>query len=121
MVVFDSTHKTDFENFLYNSCIHDAFLTDIKIFTPSRISVTAVNHTYNQQYHFVFDNVHWCSYSQGDWHGENEQVLSLSLEESIPCQPQISDGIILLFQMFSGSEIYIVCDTVNVEQTVVIA
>lgn len=117
MLQFDKNNVEKFKIWLYNSCIHDAALKCIEYDKSERILiVNAENLVFDVKFNFVFNDVEGIFLINKNKLADSENILSLTIEDikmpkmffnSISYKKNIDENLCLLFQMFSGTEIYV--------------
>lgn len=119
MLQFNCLRRDELKDFLYNSCIHDAQIKNIRYDWQKRSFVLETfNPTLKIPYDikFIFVNPQLVFSTHGDWHGSRVTIQSLTLKEDYLClqnstricDDSLKDSLYLLFQMFSGDELHIV-------------
>ena len=123
---FDKNNTKEFKEFLFNSCVHDAKLSNIEYrYAQDSIKIELINLTFNAKIELTFCNVAIMFTIKGKDYGDREAVLSLTIEEDYlyiqTCLPKHSeymeDSIYLLLQMFSGDELHIISKEVIIDIT----
>lgn len=121
---FDKSKTRELNEFLYNSCIHDAKLESVKYERgESSLKVEAFNPIFNVKIDVTFCDVGIALAIRGTDLGSRETIISLTAEEDFSYlqnyiqkySESIEDSLYLLFQMFSGDELHIVSREVIVE------
>jgi len=121
MQKFDMFHIKELKEFLYNSDTHDAILQNIQYDRDTR--TLYVETFYRKKTFFTFHNVKFILSISGNWIGSCKEINSLTVEEDASyIQPfnqnyniDLSHSLYLIFQMFSGDEIHVICDELYVD------
>ena len=109
---------------LYNSYVHDAKLENIEYdCAEDKITVQMLNPIFNTKMNLTLCNIEMVFSVKGDWHGDRETIHSLTLEKDfsylnnylLKQRKPSQDSLYLLFQMFSGDEIHIICKEVIID------
>ena len=126
MLKFDYKNIEQLKEFMYNSFIHDSKIqkNEYKNVTNS-IEIELFNPIFNVKINLTFLDIEIALAIKGDWSENRETVVSLTVEEDfsylqnyfLKQSKNIEDSIYLLFQMFSGDELHIVCRNIIVEAT----
>lgn len=124
MQKYNKNNANELKEFLYNNYIHDAKLESFKYdWREDTIRIELFNQFYNVKIALTFLNIRIALKIEGDWSGNRETVISLTVEDDFSClqnnysrqSEYTNDSIYLLFQMFSGDELHIVSEEVIVE------
>ncbi len=124
MTIFDKNKIKEIQDFLYNSCVHDAKLENVEYKCgEDTIKIELFNPIFNVKINLTFHNIRVALMIKGKENGSRETIISLTAEEDfsylqnyLPNHSEaIEDSLYLLFQMFSGDELHIVSREVSVE------
>lgn len=111
---------------LYNSCVHDSQLENIRYKCgEDSMKIELFNSIFNVNICLTFHNIGIVFATKGKEYGSRKTIISLTVEEDFSYLQTylqkynecIDDSIYLLFQMFSGDELHIVSKEVIVEIT----
>ena len=121
---FNKNNTKELKEFLYNSYCHDAKLKNVKYnCREDSIKIELFNPIFNVKIDLTFLNIGVALAIKGDWSGNRETIISLTVEEDfsylqnylLKYSEYIGDSLYLLFQMLSGDELHIVSKEVIVE------
>lgn len=122
---FDRSQMGELKDYLYHSDIHDAQIETFRYDREGRIlTVETVNPIHNVRIDMIFKEVKVFLSISGNEFGRRETILSLTVEEDYSCLQNCAqvcgdcfdDSLYLLFQMFSGDELHIICEKVFIEK-----
>ena len=123
---FNKSNIKELKDFLYNSYAHDAKLENVKYKSgEDSIKIELYNPIFEVKSDLTFRNIGIVLAFKGDWIGNRETILSLTVEEDFSyLQTYLTNynecndnSLYLLFQMFSGDELHIVSREITVEIT----
>ena len=121
---FNKGSIQEFKDFLYNSCVHDAKLKHIQYdFGEDSLKMEFFHPDFEMKMELTFYNIETVWTVKGEWPGNRETILSLTVEEDVShlqnyllqFSEDTEDSLYLLFQMFSGDELHVVSKEVAVE------
>ena len=121
---YNKKNTKELEAFLYNSYVHDAKLENVKYnCREDSIEIELFNPISNVKIDLTFLNIGIVLAIKGDWSGNRETIISLTVEEDfsylqnylLKHSEYMEDSLYLLFQMFSGDELHIVSKEVTIE------
>ena len=124
MLKFSKDNIQEIKALLYRSCIHDAKLVSIYYDAKEKtLKIITVNPIFNVGINFIFSGVTIFFATKGHDYGDCNTILSLTVENDfsylpndiLKYQDNIKDVLYLVFQMFSGDELHIVCKEVIIE------
>lgn len=113
-----------FKEFVYQSNIHDSIIKGVDYNREKRIlSINVVNYALDSQIYLKFYGVKSILLLNGDIIGSTDTILSFTVEENYNFlqnendveEKCVDDSICVMFQMFSGDEIYIAFTDVTVD------
>ena len=124
MLIFDKTKTKELKEFLYKSCVHDAVIKTIQYdIEEDQLKIELFNSSFNIKMDFTFCGIENTFSAKSNLFGSRETVNALVVEEFSYLQKYIpnydldnKDSIYLLFEMFSGDQLHIVCKKVIVEK-----
>lgn len=109
---------------VYNSNIHDANIVSLD-FNPTLMCVTIIarNVVFRKEIHFYFPEIKSLFSQKGNWEGCSNQILSLTIEDNFSLNNApismpdggYSSALLFIFELFSGSEIWIISECVDFE------
>ena len=114
----------ELKELLYNSHVHDAKLEKLKYnCEEDSVKIELCNPFFDVRIGLTFFHIEVALAMKGKWPGSRETVLSLTVEEDLSVlrkhlikdNESMEDSLCLLFQMFSGDELYIAAKEVLVE------
>lgn len=123
---FNKNCMKELEEFLYNSCVHDAKIENVGYKRGEDcLKIELFNPIFHTKIDFTFHNIGIALAMKGEWSENRETISSLTAEEDdtylrnyIPKHIEgAEDSLYLLFQMFSGDELHIVSEEVVIEIT----
>ena len=124
MSQFATKNVKDLKDFLCNTCFHDAKLENIKYnYLSDNLTVEAFNPIFDCKLKLDFSGIETVFATKGNWlYGNSEEISSLTVEDDfsyiqkyIPeFNKSVNEFLYLVFQMFSGDEIHIVCKRIYV-------
>ena len=121
---YNKNNIKELKEYLYNSCVHDAELKNIKCdYIEDQIEIELFNPIFDVKILLTFLNIGITFSVKGDWSGNRETINSLTVEDDfsylhnylIKHSENREDSLYMLFQMFSGDELHIVSKEVIVE------
>lgn len=121
---YNKKNTRELEEFLYNSYVHDAKLENVKYdCREDSIKIELFNPISDVKIDLTFLNIGIVLAIKGDWSGNRETIISLTVEEDfsylqnylLKHSEYMEDSLYLLFQMFSGDELHIVSKEVTIE------
>lgn len=124
MRTYNKENKEYIMSYLFNIPIHDSSFKEISYDKENkRIFIILENKYSNNRINIVFTGVKILFSFDSDSWGTNETVSSLTLETDFSIfktligqyQINVDNEIYLMFQMFSGNEIHIICKEVSFE------
>lgn len=128
MTKFDISKVEKLKEFLYHSNSHDAEIMNSKFDIKNGIYyIDLYNPTVKYYMHFIFYDVKiamfFKDYNYGLLMGNNEKIYCLSVEENYSCfnenlnlsDDYYDDTVHLLFEMFSGDALHVVCKEVSID------
>ena len=123
---FSKNNAQELKELLFNSCLHDAELKDIRYnLGEHSVTIRMFNPIYNVKFDLTFSNIEMVFGIKGREFGSSETIVSLTLEEDfsylqtyLPEHSKCMDSsLYLLLQMFSGDELHIASKEVVLEIT----
>ena len=121
---YNKNNIKELKEYLYNSCVHDAELKNIKCdYIEDQIEIELFNPIFDVKILLTFLNIGITFSVKGDWLGNRETISSLTVEDDfsylhnylIKRSENREDSLYMLFQMFSGDELHIVSKEVIIE------
>nr|MBQ8890907.1 hypothetical protein [Clostridia bacterium] len=121
---YSKNNTKELKELLYNSYVHDAKLENVKYdCRQDSIKIELFNPISNVKIDLTFLNIGIALKIKGEWSGNHETILSLTVEEDFSYwqnylfnySEYMENSLYLLFQMFSGDELHIVSKEVIVE------
>ena len=121
---FNKNSINELKELLSGSQVHDAKLQNAKYDSgEERLTIELFNPIFKVKIGLTFDNVEIVFAVKGEWHGNRETIISLTVEDDFSyLQNYLSnysdyqeDFLYLLFQMFSGDELHIVSKEVVID------
>lgn len=121
---YNKSNTEELKEFLYNSCVHDAELKNIKYNCgEDTLKIELFNPISNVKIDLTFLNIGIALAIKGEWHGNRETIISLTVEEDflyvqkhlLKRKNNMENYIYLLFQMFSGDEVHILSKEVIID------
>ena len=122
---FDFSCFHELKEALYHSCIHDARIMDVQYnYVENRLAIETFHEFYNVKTSFVFHGVDILVMKKGDWLGNDDEIIIVTLEDpsdcpycdcNKTCTNEKDKFLYLMFQMFSGDEIHIIAKDVVFE------
>ena len=121
---YNKKNTKELEEFLYNSYVHDAKLENVKYnCRENSIKNELFTSISEVKIDLTFLKLGIALTIKGDWSGNRETILSLTVEEDfsylqnylLKHREYMEDSLYLLFQMFSGDELHIVSKEVIIE------
>ena len=121
---YNKNNIKELKEYLYNSCVHDAELKNIKCdYIEDQIEIELFNPIFDVKILLTFLNIGITFSVKGDWSGNRETINSLTVEDDfsylhnylIKHSENREDSLYMLFQMFSGDELHIVSKEVIIE------
>lgn len=121
---YNKNNTKELKEFLRNSCVHDAKLKNIEYeYGEDKIKIELFNPISDVKIDLTFLNIGIALAMKGEWLGNRETIISLTVEEdlsyiqktSLKEQKNMEDYVYLLFQMFSGDEVHILSKEVIIE------
>jgi len=126
MTSFDKSKVEQIEALLYNSYIHDANLESISYDSESEsLVIEAFNSIFNQKFQVTFRELKVTFSIKGKDFGSSKTINSLSVEKDFSYlhnylqfdEEYEQNTLYILFQMFSGDELHILCKEIIIEIT----
>lgn len=121
---FDKNNRNELKEYLYNSCVHDAILEKVEYgCNDDSVQIELYNPIFRFKINMTFRCMKVALAIKCAEFGCSSTVNSLTMEDDysylytyISTRTEFSEGsFYLLFQMFSGDELHIVCEEVFVE------
>lgn len=122
---YNKNNIKDLKAFLYNSCIHDAKIENIRYDCKEDIiKIELFNTFFDVRMELIFLDIRVALKIKGDWSENRETILSLTAEDDFSDlqnslsehSEYLNDSLYLMFQMFSGDELHIVSKEVIIER-----
>ena len=120
---FDKNHSELLKKYIYFSSMHDSIIHDTRYeFDKKTLHIKLINSTCNIKYHLLFEGVTIFWFTKGGELGREDAVLSFSIEDdyspmlnwNIIKDLDVNEMLYLMFQMFCGSELHVLCKNVNI-------
>ena len=121
---FNEESKSELKSSMYNSNVHDATIekVDYSAF-EHKLKISFLSSSYNERIIYTFCDVKIFLFTRGDWDGDSETVLGLTVEENISylkervacCDSTTETALYFVLEMFSGDEFHIVSNEVSIE------
>ena len=126
MPQFKVENVKELKAFLYDSCFHDATFKNIDYdYASGKLMIEAFNCFFNCKWKLDFSEIETIFVTKGNWLlDRSEEISSLTVEDDFSYLKEyvpkfdktIDEFLYLVFQMFTGDEIHIVCKEVAVEK-----
>ena len=126
MLKFNKSSIKELKGYLYQSNIHDAQLKSSQYdIEQKKLCIEVVNPIYDVSIDLIFSDVSVLFFISGKEQGDCKTILSLSAEEDCSyirdfpqaCEDKLDESLYLLFQMFSGDELHVVCNELFIDST----
>lgn len=123
---YNKNNTKELKAFLYNSCVHDAELKNIRYDCGGdSIVIELYNPISHIGMNLTFRGIIIALAIKGEWQGSRTTIISLTAEDDFSYLQNYlkeyseysKDALYLLFQMFSGDEMHIVSNEVIIEAT----
>ena len=122
MFVFSINNINELKEYLYNSDFHDATVLDVH-YNLFEKSMKIIIETSNKNYNLSFMQIQLLLYVQKEELSNYDSIYSISVEDypndlnglRKDLVYDIDNCICLLFQMFSGVEVYVLSNTFTIE------
>ena len=123
---YNKNNTKELKAFLYNSCVHDAEIKNVRYdCAGDSIVIKLYNPISHVGMNLTFRGIIIALAIKGEWQGSRTTIISLTAEDDISYLQNYLKGygeytknaLCLLFQMFSGDEMHIVSNEVIAEAT----
>ena len=118
MPIFDSTNKNNLKEYLTVINTHDARFARFDFQKKENtLFIQTTNPVWGGQLSFEFQKVSAIHFTAGAEIGDPDEIIGVTIEDSCPSAKTVPENTLcLLFELFSGDEIYIVSKRIVIQQ-----